>query len=1263
MSYVAFSSRETHAPVGLLLVATLCCCLAGHTVEAQPVVTYPNDMRVVDLTQPPYNADPTGRTDATIALQKALDDHHMGDNWILYLPDGTYLLSDTLDWGNGSRMGPVLQGQSRDGTILKLKDKAGGFDDPMGPKPVMTIANRGSADAFCMAVRNLTINTGKQNPGATGLQFMANNQGAVRDVLIVSEDGTGVIGLDMAFVDMIGPLLVKNVEIRGFDVGIATANAVASMTFEHLRLSGQKVVGFRNAGQCVSIRGLVSENAVTAIENLGTQSLMVLIDSQLTATGDPTDVPAISNTGHCYLRNIDTPRYAHPLKTTLGQYAGADPNRINEFVSGQVLSLFPSLHHSLNLPVRETPVVPWGNPAKWANVEAFGADTRDATDDTEAIQRAIDSGAETIYFPHPLPAGKEKTNLPRGSYRINGTIHIRGNVRRLIGGGGHWKMIVIGGETRDGAFVIDDGESPEVIFEDFNIIDSVKAGELCPLIQHRSKRTLVLRHINSIAHNTFYQGQAQAGNVFIEDLAAQFPMNGKNRAGDSPGFYFAPGQKAWARQLNPETNATKIVNDGAELWVLGLKTEVKSTVVENRNGGRTEILGGLNYPSLPSGDGEPPMFRLLDGPFTAIMGEAGFNRRFAVLVEEHRDGQVKTLAREQAPSRSGGSMLPLYTANWQPAEVTPPPPSDLQITAADPRTTQLSWQGPGADNASLGEYIVYRDGVEIGRTRQTMFLDRGLQDATGYTYRIEELNLAAQSVAEVESRITTPVDSTPPSVVRASYQKYPPTLVLDFSEALDASTITNPEMFKVTPMRQINSITLGASDHQLQLHLDDQESLPDEVAVRGVRDRAKQANTLDPVNLAVDIPVQPQPLLNAKYSEMKPGEKTPGVTDDSAWKKAKAEISVVADGDKGPALQVGVHQFAQVILGLVPVQRGRSYRVVAHMRTSNPDQKVRLELRQKEKPFTSHGSVVQPVGVSPTPVQFEFRADSSDTSARLYLITSGETTLWLERVLVLEMPTAAQLAAPTDKSPPKLVWAKSMKYPTRIDLLFSETVDGASASTPANYTLSPEVKIVDIERKDDLERVSLLLAPNQETPAKLTVSRIIDRAPRPNILNQQTIEITPGPDPRVLYQDSFDKVKKGSLPSGIRDDSAWKKTKAELRVHDDDDNGWLEIGSAGFAQIDMQRISIKQGARYRVLGRLSSLGEPRKVNVMMRQFNSPFKVYGSANVETADKDASRVLLEFVADANDGNAHLYMIIQGDASLRLDELIVVEESAPR
>jgi len=70
---------------------------------------------------------------------------------------------------------------------------------------------------------------------------------------------------------------------------------------------------------------------------------------------------------------------------------------------------------------------------------------------------------------------------------------------------------------------------------------------------------------------------------------------------EDPSFgpYYFTQQTVWARQLNPENRAEHAINDGGQLWVLGLKTENPgsrgvnpSTILESRNGAKSEVLGG-----------------------------------------------------------------------------------------------------------------------------------------------------------------------------------------------------------------------------------------------------------------------------------------------------------------------------------------------------------------------------------------------------------------------------------------------------------------------------------------------------------------------------------------------------------------------------------------------------------------------------------------------------------------------------------------------
>ncbi|NJK91539.1 MAG: hypothetical protein HC904_06780 [Blastochloris sp.] len=221
-----------------------------------------------------------GQTDNTEVFRKMVE----MEGYSFYLPDGVYLISDTISYGQ--RIFKILEGQSRDGTIIRLKDKSPGYDNPQKQK-AMFVTGQPPAIRFRTSMRSLTFDTGKDNPGAVGLNFYVNNQGAVRNVRIRSGEGgqqPGRVGLALTL-DMVGPLLVRDLLVEGFDIGIDIKMAVNSVTLEDITLRGQREVGLQNWQNLVFVRKLRSENSVVAVRNGGNAGVLMLADSTLTGLG------------------------------------------------------------------------------------------------------------------------------------------------------------------------------------------------------------------------------------------------------------------------------------------------------------------------------------------------------------------------------------------------------------------------------------------------------------------------------------------------------------------------------------------------------------------------------------------------------------------------------------------------------------------------------------------------------------------------------------------------------------------------------------------------------------------------------------------------------------------------------------------------------------------------------------------------------------------------------------------------------------------
>jgi Pectate lyase superfamily protein len=589
-----------------LVVVALTRANRTNQTERQPDnIVFPIDAGVLNVKE--FGAKGDGRTDDTAAIQALLNAHPNGQR-IIYLPNGTYLVSKTITWPAGTGKGDdykntILQGQSELGVTIKLKDNAAGFTIAATPKPTI-FTGPAPAQRFGNSIRNLTVDTGTGNPGAIGIQFNASNQGSLRHVTIQSGDGQGVNGLDMNFADEVGPLLVKNLTVKGFQYGIRTGFHINSQTLENITLKNQREYGLYNTGQTLNIRGLTSNNAVTAIYNAGGR--VTLLDSVLQGTGTAAIKPAIEN-------NFPLDLLVRNLKT--GGYQVAVKQHQQIPAGDAIAKQFPVTAKTLNLPIKDTPDVPWDNPAgdSWANIVPFGAIPNDGRDDSAAIQSAIDSGQTTVY-------------LPVGAYHLTKTILIRKNVRRLIG----TEAFVEVPNSINPGFKVVEGKSPVVVFE------RIGSGyNSTPTIENASARTLVIRDASNVSGN-----MTGSGDVFIENVVSN----------PSQSWTFNR-QNVWARQFNVENAGTHITNNGGKLWILGLKTE---------------LLGGLAYTTTPGPDGtqNAPMFINDRSSLSISLGEVNYGApTYATYIRNISNSNTLNITGQSLPNYQGrGKQIPLYVS-------------------------------------------------------------------------------------------------------------------------------------------------------------------------------------------------------------------------------------------------------------------------------------------------------------------------------------------------------------------------------------------------------------------------------------------------------------------------------------------------------------------------------------------------------------------------------------------------------------------------
>jgi len=535
--------------------------------------------------------------------------------------DGVYLVSNKL---NAFGCCVTLEGNGPYRSVIQLADESPAFRTGTNT-PVFYMPGVLGNQGFRLNILNMGIHIGAGNPNAEALFYVGNNTATLENVVLWNDDAQAVYGLYFGSYAN-GPMLNKNVAVYGFKTSVYMAQSEYHTTAENITLEGYSVKGVALAAQPISWRHVLTSGSGPAFAV--SSGSLALVDSELmngSATGT-----AVTNAENAaaYLSNVTTTGYQNALvDNATGAPVTFAGGTVTESWSGPAQALFPTTPAGLHLPINETPTPTLPVASTWCKLGP----------DPSTWQAVMNSCTSGILY----AAGETDQNAANTTHDI--TIPATITYINLYDRVGDPSTAFI-------HFIIQDTSTTPLIIE--------RTGYNAVHVSHNGSRTVVFRH-----GTLYYEAAAGAGDVYFEDVEiGGLPVAGTHYQN---GVVFQPRQHIWARQFDDElypgtyTSGSKVVNQGATLWILGYKTEGTGIAMLTNGGGQTEILGCLIYPV--STQTQPAiMFRSVDSNVGYYSCRESVHESFAYdnpLVDETRNGTHLQLQ----PTATGVSQsLPFY---------------------------------------------------------------------------------------------------------------------------------------------------------------------------------------------------------------------------------------------------------------------------------------------------------------------------------------------------------------------------------------------------------------------------------------------------------------------------------------------------------------------------------------------------------------------------------------------------------------------------
>lgn len=577
--------------ISLCLLLLFSICADAEYIPSSAYYAPSNGERVLNIRNAPFHAVGNGVKDDTEAFIRAYDfvlrkidkvgwkgafPASNSSSYIIYIPNGTYLVSDTIIYSGIPRWRNIrknlfllnnvrprgfseavvwirLEGESKEGTIIKLKDSSKGFSAGNG-KAVVSFGKGGFNNLPASnRISDLTINIGKGNSRAIGLLFSGANNSQIENINIISEDYSGRAGMVINAPPTLG--WYNNINIVGFDYGVELSAYHAShVSFENLILDKQRksALFLENGSASLKDIKITSDKGIAIIQNNAASLLNLDNVVAKCITRCVSGIDSLSGS----IFGIDVKIYGYSSDVML------KGKKLKENITNRIFTVTNNGKFDV---VTDKPLlkgVPL--PPKFTS-----------TDKSDWVRPIINGKQNTqSALQHALNSGKPIIFLPSAKYVVRKPIKVPCSVKRIVG---MYTEIHADKALQPAAILVDEDCAEPLTIEDIKFTGPGK------FIGHQSNRVLNLSGLMTMTQLYENLNPVKRKVLFLENV------NGWGK-----GKKTCINQDVWARSINTESPAKyNFYLDNCSLWVLGFKTEKLNRGFVLRNGSNLMIQGGV----------------------------------------------------------------------------------------------------------------------------------------------------------------------------------------------------------------------------------------------------------------------------------------------------------------------------------------------------------------------------------------------------------------------------------------------------------------------------------------------------------------------------------------------------------------------------------------------------------------------------------------------------------------------------------------------